>query len=109
LIVTGNFGNINGQERGGIALIDTTGSLMNDYFSGNGCGEYLFQYIPSQPPSQYYRVISKIIHAPDGSYYIYGAYNGYDDGTTNDHQQRSVSRMHGLKVSIAEYVVGDAR
>ena len=40
--------------------------------------------------------------APDGSYYIYGAYKGYDDGTTNDTQQRMVSHLYGLNVGIHE-------
>ncbi|MCC6841246.1 MAG: T9SS type A sorting domain-containing protein [Flavobacteriales bacterium] len=99
LIVTGNFGTVDGNPRGGITLINSTGNLMDTYFSGNGCGGYLFQ--PGNG-TIYYRVISGIKRAPDGSYYIWGAYNGYDDGTTNDTLQRFVSRLHGLNVGINE-------
>ncbi|MBK7286691.1 MAG: T9SS type A sorting domain-containing protein [Flavobacteriales bacterium] len=43
-----------------------------------------------------------ITPAMDGSYYIYGAYHGYDDGTTNDTSQRLISRLYGLNVGIHE-------
>ena len=102
LIVTGNFGNVNDQPRGGIALIDTAGNLLDDLFSGNGCGGYFYQPNTALPPLDYYRVISGIKPAPDGSFYIWGAYHGYDDGTTNDTMQRFVSRLHGLNVGINE-------
>ncbi len=102
LIVSGNFGNIDGQTRGGIALIDAAGNLLDDLFAGNGCGVFIYQPNTSQPPLTSYRVISKVVPAPDGSYYIYGAYTGYDDGTTNDPTQRFVSRLHGLNVGISE-------
>ncbi|MFZ1695179.1 MAG: T9SS type A sorting domain-containing protein, partial [Flavobacteriales bacterium] len=34
--------------------------------------------------------------------YIWGAYHGYDDGTTNDPTQRFVSRLYGLNVGVPE-------
>jgi hypothetical protein len=43
-----------------------------------------------------------IVPAPNGSYYIYGVYHGYNDGTTNDPTQRFISRLYGLNVGIAE-------
>lgn len=101
LIVTGNFGSIAGEPRGGIALIDTSGELLSDLFEGNGCGGYNYQASPLSTP-YYYRVITDIVPAPDGSYYICGAYHGYDDGTTNDTLQRMVSRLHGLNVGVQE-------
>jgi hypothetical protein len=99
LIVTGNFGSVGSEPRGGIALIDTSGELLSDLFAGNGCGGYNYQASPFTTP-YYYRVITNIVPAPDGSYYICGAYHGYDDGTTNDTLQRMVSRLHGLNVGI---------
>jgi uncharacterized delta-60 repeat protein len=106
LIVTGNFENIDEQTRGGIALIDTMGNLLEDLFTGEGCGGYYYQPNTSQPPVSYARVISGIKPAPDGNYYIWGAYNGYDDGTANDTDQRFVSRLYGLNVGIHEQAAG---
>lgn len=102
LIVTGNFSHINGVPRGGIALVDDAGSLLVDHFTGEGCGGYLYQPNTSQPPVNYARVVSGITQAPDGQYYIWGAYHGYDDGTTNDTMQRMVSRLHGFNVGVNE-------
>ncbi|MBK9061124.1 MAG: hypothetical protein IPL81_15100 [Flavobacteriales bacterium] len=41
--------------------------------------------------------IAGITQAYDGSYYIYGAYHGYDDGTTNDASQRLIDRLYGFE------------
>jgi hypothetical protein len=82
------------------------GNLLDDYFTGEGCGGYYYQPNTSQPPVSYARVISGIKPAPDGNYYIWGAYNGYDDGTTNDTDQRFVSRLYGLNVGIHEQAAG---
>jgi hypothetical protein len=103
LIVTGDFDHIDGVPRGSIALIDTSGNLLDDHFTGVGCGAYVYQATPFSTPF-YYREIRSIIPAPDGSYYIWGAYHGYDDGTTNDTLQRMVSRLHGLNVGVQESV-----
>ena len=59
--------------------------------------------------SYYSRNIVGIYPAPDGSYYIYGAYHGYDDGTTNDTLQSLVSRLYGLNVGIHEVTSGTVR
>ena len=104
LIVSGNFDSINDQVRGGIALIDTSGNLLDDLFSGAGGGGCYYQPT-ADPPILYSLVIGGIKPAPDGNYYIYGAYNGYDDGTTNDTLQRFVSRLHGLNVGVEEVEV----
>ncbi len=101
LIVTGDFDHIDGEPRGSIALIDTSGNLLDDYFTGEGCGAYIYQATPFSTPF-YYREIRSIMPAPDGSFYIWGAYHGYDDGTTNDTLQRMVSRLHGFNVGIQE-------
>lgn len=96
LIVTGSFELVNGQPRQGICLFDTSGDLLNDYFSGPGCGEYTHWGFT-------YGSIEGIIPAADGSYYIWGAYHGYDDGTTNDTLQRMVSRLYGFNVGVEEH------
>ncbi|MCB0808762.1 MAG: T9SS type A sorting domain-containing protein [Flavobacteriales bacterium] len=95
LIITGGFELVDGQPRQGICLIDTAGKLLNDHFSGPGCGDFTYQGFT-------YGSIEGIKPAPDGSYYIWGAYHGYDDGTTNDTLQRMVSRLYGLDVGVQE-------
>lgn len=94
-IVTGRFDRVDGQVRGGIAMLDANGNLLDDAFTGEGCGLYNYN-------GSLYKSISGITPAPDGSFYIYGAYHGYDDGTTNDTTQRMVSRLHGLDVGVQE-------
>ena len=96
LIITGRFDHVGGVVRGGIAMLSAAGDLSDDAFTGNGCGSYTYQ-----ATNTIYKSISGIVQAPDGSYYIHGGYHGYDDGTTNDTQQRMVSRLHGLNVGIA--------
>lgn len=99
LIVTGGFEIIEGQARQGICMIDTAGNLIDDYFTGPGCADYTYMGFT-------YGEIDHIVPAPDGSWYIHGAYHGYADGTTNDPGQRMVSRLHGLDVGIGEQFAG---
>lgn len=98
LAVTGDFDRIDGQTRGGIAMLDTAGNLLPGYFEGTGCGSY--EYGNWQYPLKF---IVGIKEAMDGSYYIYGSYHGFDDGTTNDPNQRLISRLYGLNVGIPEH------
>ena len=97
LIITGGFELVDGEPRQGICLIDTAGNLLDTYLSGPGCGDFNYQ-------GWIYGSIEGITPAPDGSYYIWGAYHGYDDGTTNDTLQRMVSRLHGLTVGVRDPV-----
>src|SRR5690606_3008309 len=96
IIVTGTFDHLHGEPRGGIALLNSDGSLSDDHFVGAACGTY---DLPSGP----LRRIGGIVQAPDGGYYIYGTYLGYSDGTTNDPTQRFVSRLYGLDVGVREH------
>ncbi|MBP8823811.1 MAG: T9SS type A sorting domain-containing protein, partial [Flavobacteriales bacterium] len=97
LAVTGTFDRINGEDHGGIAMLDTAGNLLPGYFEGSGCGGYF-----SYPYNDYYQGILGIEPAQDGGYYIYGYYRGYDDGATNDPSQRLLSKLYGLNVGINE-------
>jgi hypothetical protein len=94
-IVTGTFERIDDVERECIALMNADGTLNQDEFNGVVCGDFSNVITP-------YRGIKGITPAPNGSYYIYGAYHGYHDGTTNYPQQRFISRLYGLYVGIAE-------
>jgi uncharacterized delta-60 repeat protein len=95
IVLHGNFSEVEGHPRGGIALLDADGHLLHTHFTGGGCGAYDYQgYI--------YHGTQGMVQAPDGSWYIFGAYHGYDDGTINDPGQRLVSRLYGLDVGVAE-------
>lgn len=95
MIVTGWFDRIDGQTRGGIAMLSADGALLPGVFEGEGCGMYNYN-------GTLYLVVAGIAPSSDGSYYIHGAYHGYDDGTTNDPTQRFVSRLYGLNVGVRE-------
>ncbi len=97
LIITGRFDHVGGEVRGGIAMLSSDGELLDDAFTGNGCGSYIYQ-----ATNTIYKSLSGMVQAPDGSYYIHGGYHGYDDGSTNDPMQRMVSRLHGLNVGVHE-------
>lgn len=95
IVLHGNFSEVEGHPRGGIALLDADGHLLHTHFTGGGCGAYDYQgYINHGTMG--------MTQAPDGSWYIFGAYHGYDDGTINDPGQRLVSRLYGLDVGVAE-------
>ena len=94
-VITGAFDRVDGQVRGAIALVDSSGHLLDDYFTGNGCGMFDNNGIPAQN-------LAGITPGQDGNYYIFGSYHGYDDGTMNYTGQRMVSRLYGLDVGMAE-------
>lgn len=96
-VITGRFNRMDGEVRGGIALIDSAGNLSIDDFSGGGCGAYF-----SALSGDTVLGVAGITEAPDGSYFVFGSYYGYDDGTTNDALQRMVSKLHGLDVTTSE-------
>ncbi|MCO5276334.1 MAG: T9SS type A sorting domain-containing protein [Flavobacteriales bacterium] len=99
LAITGGFDQIDGQTRGGIAMLDTAGHLLPGFFEGNGCGAW-YSWPNENGP---YKHIKGIELAQDGGYFIYGSYSGYDDGVTNDPSQRFISKLYGLNVGIQEH------
>ncbi len=99
LAVTGDFDRLDGEVYGGIVMLDNSGTILPEYFQGSGCGGFFSTPNPEQIPNQF---IEGIKPAHDGGYFIYGAYHGYDDGTTNDPSQRLISKLYGLNVGIAE-------
>lgn len=86
LIVTGYFGSVNGQSRGGICMLDSLGAVL-DAFDGCWTGPFTYQ-------NYHYGAIRGFVPVGDGEhFYIYGSYIGFDDGTANDTLQRFVSRL----------------
>ena len=93
--VTGSFTRFDGEPRGGIAALDTSGHLLDDVFGSGGCGVWNDGF-------QDQAFIWALVPAPDGSYYVHGSYHGYDDGVVNDTAQRMVSRLYALDVGVPE-------
>jgi hypothetical protein len=98
LVLTGTFSHVEGLEAGGIVAIDTNGTLLHDqYFTGTGCDTVdTAPGVCSRYPN------NRMDQAPDGSYYIYGAYSGFDDGHTFYPDQPYITRLHGFNVAITE-------
>lgn len=96
ILLHGNFKEVDGESRTGIALLDENGYLLNDAFTGAGCGTY-------QNGQTIFHLTMGAALAPDGSLFIHGSYIGFDDGFTNDPGQRMISRLHGPTVGIAEH------
>ncbi len=95
IIVGGSFTHIDGQLRRGIALLDSTGHLLNTAFTGEGCGlthDFNDPYL--------YSGISSITPAPDGSIFLAGAFHGFDDGTVSDTAQRMICKLRGLSLGV---------
>lgn len=95
IVIHGNLSVVDGQPRSGIALLDSNGYLLNDTFTGSGCGVFDDGFYPLH-------ATEGMVADQSGNWYIYGTYIGYDDGTTNDPQQRFVSRLYGLDVGVRE-------
>ncbi len=95
IMVGGNFTHIDGQLRRGIALLDSTGHLLNTAFTGEGCGLTHDINDPSL-----YSGISSITPAPDGSIFLAGTFHGFDDGTVSDTAQRMICKLHGLSDGV---------
>lgn len=95
IVLHGNLSIVDGEARSGIALLDSNGYLLNDVFAGGGCGIYNDGFYPLH-------ATQGMVPDQDGNYYIYGTYIGYDDGTTNDPQQRFISRLYGLNVGVPQ-------
>lgn len=77
--------------------MDTVGNVVDHYLDGAACGAYDF---PIGMTVYRYQAIDGITRAPGGDYYIWGAYHGYSDGTTNDTLQRMVTRLHGGEIGL---------
>jgi len=89
IFVMGSFQFVNGQPRRGICVLDSTGILQPEF---EDCGVGPFTYMGLT----YGSVRGITLSADSTHYYIWGTYNGYDegDGPINDPLQRFVSRLH---------------
>lgn len=97
MIVGGNFTHIDGQLRRGVALVDSTGHLLNTALNGEGA------LLTLEFNSTYmYSAVNSIKMAPDGSIFLAGVFKGFDDGTVRDTSLTFIVKLHGLSVGIHE-------
>lgn len=100
LVLTGTFTHVEGMDVGGLIAIDTAGNLLHDqYFTGTGCDTV------TVGPNEAYRALNRMEQAPDGSYYIYGTYRGFDDGYAFWEDQPFITRLHPLNVGIESHEI----
>jgi hypothetical protein len=98
MLVAGNFTHIDGQLRRGIALLDSTGHLLNTALNGEGAlltHDFNSTFMYSQ--------VNAIRLAPDGSIFLAGAFHGFDDGTVSDTSMTFICKLHGLSTGIPEH------
>ena len=86
IMIMGNFQLANGVFRKGLCVVDSTGALLDD-FSNIGVGRYYWMNIPNAH-------VKGFLPIANDTAYIYGAYHGCSDGTTNDTLQRFVTRLY---------------
>ncbi len=97
IIVGGSFTHIDGQLRRGVALLDSTGHLLNTALNGEGCG-LAQEYNSTHSTSG----LAAIRRAPDGSIFLIGDMHGFDDGTVSDTGMYMICKLHGLSVGVHE-------
>ncbi|MBP7513785.1 MAG: hypothetical protein KA791_04505 [Flavobacteriales bacterium] len=105
LLIGGPFGTIDGEPRGGIALIDTAGNLLDDPLGGPGCQPFV-----PDPQGSFYQSssVSGFLPMENGQLYLFGQYRGFIDAACNDPEQRLISRLWGLDVGLDEPVSNNA-
>jgi hypothetical protein len=87
LLVTGLFTSINGQPRGGICLLDSTGSVL-PAFANSALGWYTFGSFTTAS------IQSVAYDTTNAQLYICGAYSGYTDATGHYPDQRFITRLN---------------
>jgi uncharacterized delta-60 repeat protein len=94
LVVTGPFQYVNGHERRGICMIDSSGTLL-DAFAGHGVWPYL-NNLPGGGVLPH-ASLARIVPYDADRYLVWGSYEGYGDGNVNDMEQRLITRIHGAE------------
>jgi hypothetical protein len=89
IVAHGAFRKIEGQDRGGMALLDQDGNLLDYYFTGPGVGTFNFQNFT-------YGSVQGLVEGYDGMWYIHGSYMGFD----GNGQQRFVTRLYPPDLTI---------
>ena len=96
IVVGGTFTHVDGEPRGSIACIDTSGNLL-DCWAGGGLIPQ--NYTPSGGP---YVGLSDFKCLPNGSCYLFGQYKGFIDANGPHLRQCLMSRIFMPDVGVAE-------
>ncbi|MBK9146730.1 MAG: T9SS type A sorting domain-containing protein [Flavobacteriales bacterium] len=94
ILLLGKFVSIDGVPHRGLAVVDTSGALI-DLGVGTGCGPYVYQ-------NYTYGGFQGAVPYGTDQLLVFGAYHGYDDGVTNDTLQRFVSRLNIGSLYVGE-------
>ena len=93
LMVMGRFRTVDDIPRLSIALMDTTGNLL-DLTQPLGCGPYTYQ-------GYTYGTLQGAVFIDEEELLVYGAYHGFQDGIIDDPAQRFVSRLHVGDINLS--------
>lgn len=92
-LIVGDFDIVEGQSTGPIAVIDTEGNVLWDYFDGLDVGDL-------ETLNSNYRYVSNAKMAPDGSVYLYGSFSGSDDACGSHSTNKLIVRLYPLDVGV---------
>ncbi|MBS1580626.1 MAG: T9SS type A sorting domain-containing protein [Bacteroidetes bacterium] len=87
LLACGMFSQVNGEERPGICILDSTGTLT-PAFSGCRLGPFTYQGSTTALLTDFK------VDADSTHYYICGIFAGYTEGEVEHPEQRFISRLH---------------
>ena len=87
ILLTGRFQYVNGLVRRGLCVLDPNGQVRTE-FDGAGVSTFVYQNTVTGATTGTFLT-------PDNMLYVYGGYHGYTDGTTNDPDQRFITRLYG--------------
>lgn len=86
LLVTGNFDEVNGQARRGVAVMSADGELLPSPFGYGGVIHEDRCWVQACP-------------VPSGGVFLYGTFDGYSD-SQGDHVQRNLVKLYDASVVV---------
>jgi hypothetical protein len=87
-LISGTFGKVNGIPRGGLAMLDANGHLIEDEIDWPGAGTVDG------------RRSIRLARHPFGGIFLYGLFNGFNDGQLHDVQ--GVVLLHGINLGLVD-------
>jgi hypothetical protein len=93
-LISGNFDEVDGHPKRGVAMIDGSGALVTDQCDWPG---------PGQVDG---RVFMMLVKDADGGVFAHGTFDGFDDGVTSQTTQGLVRFEHG-QVSTRDVIDDD--
>ncbi|MBK7384237.1 MAG: T9SS type A sorting domain-containing protein [Flavobacteriales bacterium] len=94
VVACGQFNGVNGQERWGICVLDSTGAVLPPF---NNC-----EIGPLPSGSTTNLAVYGLAFTLDSQYvYVHGSYMGFSDGSIDDPAQAFISRLHVGDISTS--------